>query len=79
MPDFDTLLADASQLPLAGRLRLIDALWDTVPEESQPPLSSEWLTEIERRSAEYDAGQVPLVAWEEVRAAALNRLQQPGQ
>jgi putative addiction module component (TIGR02574 family) len=79
MPDFDTLLADASQLPLVGRLRLIDALLETVPEESQPPLSSEWLTEIERRSAEYDAGQVASVAWEDIRAAALNRLKQPGE
>ncbi len=77
MPDFDTLLADASQLPLTGRLQLIDALWETVPEESQPALSPEWLTEIERRSAEFDSGQVQSMAWDDIRAAALNRLKQP--
>jgi putative addiction module component (TIGR02574 family) len=32
------------------------------------PLSDEWLAEIERRSAEYDAGRMPASSWPEVRA-----------
>lgn len=74
MPNFDSLLADASRLPLDARIQLIEALWDTVPEEAMPPLSSEWLAEIERRSSEFDEGKVETIPWEQVRAQALGRL-----
>ncbi len=73
MPDYEALLADASRLPLAERVQLIEALWDTVPVCSLPPLSDEWLKEIQRRSAEYDSGAVQTVPWEQVRAEALRR------
>ena len=74
MSDFDTLHSDASQLPLDVRIQLIDALWDTIPADAVPPLSDEWLAEIERRSADYDAGLVQAIPWEQVRADALRRL-----
>jgi putative addiction module component (TIGR02574 family) len=74
MTKYESLLANAVQLPVADRIQLIEALWDTVPENSLPPLSDEWLAEIERRSAEYDSGSVATVPWEEVRADALRRL-----
>jgi putative addiction module component (TIGR02574 family) len=73
MSDYETLLSDASRLPVGERLQLIEALWDTVPEEALPPLSDEWLAEIGRRSAEYDAGKVQPIPWEQVRAEALRR------
>jgi putative addiction module component (TIGR02574 family) len=74
MPDYDTLLADATQLPVGARIQLIDALWNTIPEDALPPLSDEWLAEIERRSGEYDAGLAQPISWEQIRADALNRL-----
>ena len=74
MTNFETLLSDAARLPLAERLQLIEALWDTVPEDAIPPLSDEWLSEIQKRSAEYDGGSVTAIPWEEVRDAALRRL-----
>jgi putative addiction module component (TIGR02574 family) len=74
MPDYDTLLADATQLPVGARMQLIDALWNTIPEDALPPLSDEWLAEIERRSGEYDAGLAQPISWEQIRADALNRL-----
>ncbi len=74
MSDYDTLLSDASQLPLDVRIQLIDALWDTVPEDALPPLSDEWLAETNQRSAEYDAGLVQPIAWEQIRADAMRRL-----
>jgi putative addiction module component (TIGR02574 family) len=73
MSDYDTLLANASQWPLDVRVQLIEALWDTLPEDAIPPLNGEWLAEIQRRSAEYDAGLVQPVAWEEVRSESLRR------
>ena len=74
MSTYESLLADASRLPVGDRLQLIDAIWDTVPEESLPRLSPEWIVEIQRRSAEYDSGTVPTVPWETIRAEALRRL-----
>jgi putative addiction module component (TIGR02574 family) len=73
MSDYDTLLSDASQLPLDTRIQLIEALWDTVPEDALPPLSDEWLAEINKRSAEYDAGLVQPIPWEQIRADAMRR------
>lgn len=49
------------------------AVWDTVPGDALPPLSDEWLAEIQRPSAEYDAGLVQPIPWEQVRADALRR------
>jgi putative addiction module component (TIGR02574 family) len=57
MSDFESLLADANQLPVGERVQLIEALWDTVPPDSLPPLSDEWLAEIARGSAEFDSGR----------------------
>jgi putative addiction module component (TIGR02574 family) len=70
MTTYQSILAQASELPVEERIKLIDALYETVP---QPPLDEEWLAEIERRSAEYDAGQVKGIPWEEVRANAFRR------
>ena len=74
MPNYETLLADASSLPVADRIQLIEALWDTLPADCLPPLTDEWAAEIERRSAEYDSGSVQTVPWEQVRAEALRRV-----
>ena len=73
MTSYETLLADARRLPITDRIQLIEALWDTVPADSLPPLTDEWLREIRRRSAEYDSGAVQTVPWEQIRAAALRR------
>ena len=74
MPTFETLLVDASRLPVADRIQLFDAIWDTLPEDSLPPLSNEWAAEVQKRSAEYDAGGVETVTWDQVKVEALNRL-----
>ncbi len=74
MSTIDALLADVAQLPVADRLELIDALWDTLPEEALPPLSEEWMAEIQRRSDELDAGTATTVPWEVVQSEALARL-----
>jgi len=74
MSNYEALLADASHLPVADRLQLIDAIWETLPTDSLPPLSVEWIGEIQRRSAEYDAGSAETVAWEQVKAEALRRV-----
>ena len=74
MLSYESLLADASRLPVVDRIQLIEALWETVPADSLPPLTDEWLEEIRRRSAEYESGSVQTVPWEQVRADALRRV-----
>ena len=56
MPTYETLLADASLLPIEDHIQLIDAIWESLPEHSLPALSDEWVAEIQKRSAEYVAG-----------------------
>jgi len=73
MRDYEAVLADATSLPVVERIQLIEALWDTLPGDVLPPLSDEWIAEIERRSAEYDSGSVQTVPWEQIRADALRR------
>ncbi|MCE5303011.1 MAG: addiction module protein [Planctomycetaceae bacterium] len=74
MLNYETLLADASHLPVADRVQLIEALWDTLPADSPQPLTEEWLAEIRRRSAEYDSGSLTTIPWEKIRADALQRV-----
>ena len=74
MFNYESLLADASSLPVADRIQLIEALWDTVPVDSLPRLTDEWREEIRRRSAEYESGSVQTVPWEQIRADALRRV-----
>ena len=68
MLDYDTIVAEASQLPVADRLRLIDRLSESVPDDSPPTLSGTWLTEIDRRSKEIDSGAVATEPWESIRS-----------
>ncbi len=74
MSDYDSILSAAKRLPDEDRVRLIDALWDTVPPDHNAPFSDSWLHEIERRVAELDAGTARTIPWSEVREAALARL-----
>jgi putative addiction module component (TIGR02574 family) len=74
MPTYENVLADAAKLQVADRIQLIDAIWDTLPADSLPPLTDEWLAEIQRRSAEYESGSADSVSWEQVRAEALRRV-----
>jgi putative addiction module component (TIGR02574 family) len=73
MLDYEAVLADATRLPIADRIQLIEAIWDTMPVDSLPPLSEEWIAEIRRRSAEHDSGTVSGVPWEQLKADALRR------
>lgn len=74
MSSYENLLANATSLPVEERLQLIDALWDSLPGDSLPPLSPEWVVEIRRRSAEFDSGGVKTVPWQQIKLEALKRI-----
>ncbi len=68
MSDYDSVLSVASQLSIADRLRLIDELACSVPDDRPPQVSEVWLREIERRSDEIDSRAVATEDWADIRA-----------
>jgi putative addiction module component (TIGR02574 family) len=74
MLDYQSVFTAANQLPIPERFQLMEELCESMPADSMPPLSDEWLAEIKRRSDEFDAGNAQTVSWEEVRTAALRRV-----
>lgn len=67
MSDYMSVKSAAAELSIADRLRLIDELAATVPDDQPPSLSQEWLAEIVRRSDEIPTGTVATEPWPEVR------------
>jgi putative addiction module component (TIGR02574 family) len=74
MTNFAEILSAAQQLPTSDRLKLIDALWDIVPPDSEPAFGEEWTKEIELRVKEIDSGKVSTIPWSTIRDEALARL-----
>jgi putative addiction module component (TIGR02574 family) len=74
MIDFDSILNAAQQLPAEERLRLIQALWDSVPPDADIPLHEDWAPELERRVAALESGAAKTVAWSQIRNDALARI-----
>jgi putative addiction module component (TIGR02574 family) len=67
MMSFDEVRQAAIELPPDQRTELIESLIASLAPESGELLDDGWMREIERRSAEIDAGTAELVPWEEVR------------
>ena len=78
MMTFNDVFNAAHALPATDRLRLIEALWDSVPLAEWPSPSAEWIAEAQRRSAEYDAGAASASSWPDVQARARRRAQLDG-
>ena len=72
MPEYNSILTAATQLSLTDRLRLIDDLAATFPDDQPPTLSEDWLNEIELRSSEVDDGKIATQSWQDVKQR-LNR------
>jgi putative addiction module component (TIGR02574 family) len=74
MSNYDSVLSAANELPATERLRLIDALWESIPPEEEASLSADWVAEIERRMDEIESNRAQTVPWSQVRDEALARL-----
>lgn len=74
MSDFHSVLGAAQQLPTQDRLRLIEALWDSVPQDADLPLHEDWGPELEKRVAQIENGTASAVPWTTIRDEALARL-----
>jgi len=64
----------ALALPPEDRADLAEVLWESL-DETVPPISDEFLRELERRDKEMESGEVVGHTHEEVMAEAKRRLQ----
>lgn len=71
---YDTLLQQALALPDSERENLVHALIPTLSNSQPGSLHPDWDEEIDRRTAEYDAGLVPGTPWAQVRDDARSKL-----
>ena len=49
----DQLISDAASLPPSDRLRIAQAIWDSLPEDAYPTPGPEIKAELDRRMAKY--------------------------
>jgi|APIni6443716594_1056825.scaffolds.fasta_scaffold2078027_2 putative addiction module component (TIGR02574 family) len=73
MPTFLDVLSAARTLNTTERIRLANAIWEDVPPADWPQPDTEWISEAQRRSAEYDEGRMSATTWPEVHARARRR------
>jgi putative addiction module component (TIGR02574 family) len=73
MLDFEGIVSEASQLTVADRLRLIDRLAASVPDDQPPSLTEPWLVEIDRRSNEIDNGAIATESWDSIRTRLFHK------
>ena len=64
-------VSELLRLPVADRVALAEALWDSVVDSPEAadlyPLTPEQVAEIDRRLAEHDRDPSTAIGWEEVR------------
>lgn len=78
MATVDDAFSYAQSLSPADRQLLVDRLLDAMPPQEFRPSDSQ-LTEVQRRSAEYDAGRMAAYSWEEVRSETRSQHSGPSQ
>jgi putative addiction module component (TIGR02574 family) len=74
MQSFESILGAAEQLPVADQLRLIEALWNSVPPDAEIPLHNDWETLLTERVARLENGSAKTIPWETIRQEALARI-----
>lgn len=68
-PTAEQVFQAALSLAAPEQLELIEALIAELDQADPQPLDDAWIAEIQRRSAEYDAGKVTPIPWSVVRAS----------
>jgi len=70
MAGYSELLNAAQDLESSEKLRLIDALWESISPDEWPGPDEAWVAEAQRRSTEFDRGETAPSDWTAVRARA---------
>ncbi len=64
----------AKRLPLAERIELVEALWESITQEGyEPPLTPEQAAELDRRVEAHRRNPNDVVSWESIKEDLLNR------
>ena len=72
--DLSTTLTEIASLSVDERIRLVEAIWDSIAAEpGKLELTEAQKQELERRLAAHAASPTEVVPWEEVKAQALAR------
>ncbi len=61
-------------LPVDDRLKVVEAVWDSLPEEANVPVSPEQQAELNRRLDAFEANPQELLTWEQVLEQLRGRL-----
>jgi putative addiction module component (TIGR02574 family) len=73
--DLSTTLVEIISLSVEERIRLVEAIWDSIAAEpGQPELTEAQKQELERRLAAHTASPEDVIRWEEVKAQAMARV-----
>lgn len=66
--DLAATLAEINTLPVADRIRLVQAIWDAIPEaDCEPDLSDAQKTDLDRRLADLRANPDTVMTWDEIK------------
>lgn len=72
---YQDVLQAAMSLPEGDRMELVDTLIASFEPDAALPFDDAWLAEIQRRSAEYEAGLVQATPWSVVKERVRQRCQ----
>jgi len=73
--DIEHAIDELKGLPVAERLRVVEAVWDSIAEDAGPAtLSPEQRAELDRRLDAYEANPQDVLTWDEVLERLRGRL-----
>ena len=74
--DYQTVLSEVESWPVDDRIRLVQDVWDRLPDQGRgSELTEEMKAELDRRIEEMDRNPGAGVPWETVKARLLARFQ----
>jgi len=68
MMTVEQAISDISSLPLDDQLKVVQAIWDRLPESATPTLNDAARNELARRVASYTADPTTLMTEDQLRA-----------
>ena len=69
----EAALATLAALPIPDRIRAVQALWDSIPEDAPEVLTEEQRQLFGRRTAELDADPSIALTWDQIKARVKGR------
>ena len=71
--NIEQTISDLSALPVGDRLRVVHAIWDTLPDDVELALSPEQQAELDRRIAAHRADPSTAISHDELMRRIENR------